>query len=99
MYSHGVGQIQLVRILQGIHGLPIVKPHIQNILPPIYAGKNTNIAIKHPGTAVAVFLKPGHIIVVFDLHDPVALPQRATHRHQLRLMLVRRVQRRLQLGI
>ena len=99
MYRNGVGHVQLIQHIRGVAHGAVVKPQGQQLPGGVYLLHGAHIAVKNAGAHGAVVLFPQHIVVVFGLHHPVALPENEVAELLLVLCPGRRIQRRLEAAV
>ena len=102
MNSDGVGQLQLLQLLETVfHHLSLVKFHGDQLREGIDVPYDACIPVEHAGSSVhrnpvPVSQLPLHLIIIFYLHHLVACAKRNSSRLLLLLVRRRRVQVLLQ---
>ena len=97
MHRHGIGRLQLAQLGKIVVYLPVIIHNRHGFHVWVDGQNRTDISVKYAGTCgTAVAFLPHYIIVIPDLHHPIALPEQKFSELALFFCGSRGIQRRLQ---
>ena len=96
MHRHGVGRFQFIQLGKVVLRHFVIKQDGQGFRAGIDALKNAYVAVENPrANHASIRFLPKNVVIVVNLHHPVALPEQVVAEGPLLFLRGRRVQRRL----